>query len=185
MRLPLVIIFALLSFLSHGQEREPIQLKKSWMVGGNAKLFVEKLGNQTGRLIVEVDPSAAYFVTEYLALGMRFPLSFTSDGYRIALNPFVRSYLPTKCYVRPFVEVNAGHNWWWVYDNNGQEYGLAQKNWLFGSQLGAAFFLHKKVSIDIYSYYTGQKSTNIQQGKETDGGFYHNIGFGVGFQVYL
>ena len=185
MRLALFSILVFSASLIMAQNKDSIVLKHTWMVGGNAKLFVENISGQTGRLIVDVDPQAGYFFTECIAAGLRIPLSFTSDAIRISTSPFIRYYFPTKGQIRPFAELNTGYSWRMIYAYNDEKYNLAETSWLFGSQLGAALFLTHKASIDVFFYYTGQKAKTYNNGQSREGLFYQTFGLGAGFQVYL
>jgi hypothetical protein len=185
MRFGVFGIALFLVFSVCGQSKDSINLRHQWLVGGYAKLFAEKIGAQNGRVIVEIDPQAGYFLSSSWAAGFRVPLSFTSDAYRIATNPFVRYYLPTDVHIRPFVEANGGRSWRSIYNFTSETYVLAEKSWLVGGQLGAAFFLSSKVSIDMYFYYTGQDGTVYQNGEPREAPFYHVFGLGGGILVYL
>lgn len=185
MRIALFCFFILSAPIILAQNNDSIVLKHAWSVGGNAKLFVENISGQSGRLIVDIDPQAAYFFSDWLATGLRFPLSFTSDAIRVSASPFMRYYLPTANQIRPFAELNTGYSWRMIYDFSSDEYVLAERAWLFGSQLGTALFLSHKASIDIFFYYTGQKATTYTNGQTGAGIFYQIFGLGAGFQVYL
>jgi len=185
MRIVLATLFCASFFLAQAQERDSIILKNRWLVGGNAKLFVESISGQTGRLIIEIDPQAGYFFTNWFAVGVRMPLSFTSDAYRIGTSIFTRYYLPTKSYVKPFAELNGGASWRRIYDLNTGEYDDLENCWLIGSQLGAAFFFNPKVSIDFYLYTSCQQCTQEYNGSVSESPLYITFGLGAGFQVYL
>ncbi len=185
MRIVLATLFYASFFLAQAQERDSIILKNRWLVGGNAKFIVESISGQTGRLIIEIDPQAGYFFTNWLAVGVRLPLSFTSDAYRIGTSIFSRYYLPTKGYVKPFAELSGGLSWRRIYDTQSGEYDDLENCWLLGSQVGAAFFFNPKVSIDFYLYSTCQQCQQAYNGTVSESPFYIIFGLGAGFQVYL
>jgi len=181
----LTIILIVASIGLHAQQKDSIVLAKRWLLGGNAKFFVETIGGQTSRLIIDIEPQVGYFFNNWFAAGLRFPLSFTSDAFRSTINPFARFYFPLKGSIIPFAEVNGGHSWRYIYDTQSSAYDDVERCWILGAQAGAAFFVVKHVSIDVYLYYTGQ---NCQL--ESNGVFYpqrinHSYGLGAGFQFYF
>lgn len=171
--------------LVYAQATDPMNLQKKWLVGGNAKLYVETLGPETARLTVDIEPHVGYFFTHWFALGMRLPVSFTSDAFRATINPFMRVYVPVKGNVIPFLEVNGGHSWRFIYDTQSSAYDDVERCWIVGTQAGAAFFLNKNVSIDFYTYYARQDCRLFSNGVLYPSRLAHNFGLGAGFQIYF
>lgn len=161
-------------------------LAKKWLVGGNAEMYMEKIGSNSGRVIAILEPQVGYFFTNYLAAGLRVPLSFKSNEYQISIQPFVRFYLPTESMIRPFLEVNTGYDWRVIIPVTSTPNNV-ERSWLFGARGGAAFFLNKSVSIDMFLFYSGvsSKSEIGTTGEISDPLLKQYLGLGAGFQVYL
>lgn len=179
------LAFVFSFFLALAQEETGIKLEKHWLLGGNGKMFVERAGGQTGRLIIEFEPQVGYFFTNWFATGLRFPIDFRSNQYSVGVIPFTRFYLPTKKMIWPFAEFNVGREWRILTDLSSQENDV-ERSWVYGAQLGAAVFIRDNISIDFYFYYTGKNA----QTEFADGGFskpitIEFIGLGAGFQIYL
>ena len=181
----LSIAFLVLTLGLQAQEKDSIALAKKWLVGGNAKFYVETVGSQTARLIVDIEPQAGYFITNWFAVGLRLPVSFTSDAFRTTINPFVRFYLPVGGNIIPFAELNGGHAWRMIYDTQTSAYDDVERCWILGTQAGAAFFINQNVSIDVYLYYSGQNCQLESNGVIYPQRINHNFGLGAGFQIYF
>lgn len=165
---------------------DSVQLQKRWLVGGNGQIYLEKIGANTGRLIAIVEPQGAYFFTNSWMAGLRAPMSFKSNEYKIAVVPFVRYYVPIKGHVRPFFELNFGHDWRVIINVSDTPNNL-DNSWLYGARAGGAFFLNQHVSIDLFLYYTGQNSRykNGATGEVGEPLLKQYFGVGAGFQIYL
>ena len=177
------LILAVCLTLSVGlmaQEKEGIDLAKRWSVGGNGQLFVEQVGDQTGRLIFILEPQAGYMLNRSWMVGLRTPLSFKSNEYGVAALPFVRYYIPVKGTIIPFVEANGGYKLRVILDlDDGPN--VYENSWVFGARAGSAFFLNDHASLDLFLYYTGESAT-------FDGGsplLKQFFGVGVGFEIFL
>jgi hypothetical protein len=181
----LASMFLISTAAQEGEEKSTINLKSQWLIGGNAKIVIERAAGQTGRLIIEIEPQGGYFFTDWFAAGMRFPLDFRSNQFSIGVLPFTRFYLPTKKMIRPFMEVNGGREWRFLMDLSTQESDL-ERSWVIGMQLGAAFFIRNDISIDVFFYYTSKNAqTEFVDGSYSTPIIIEFIGLGMGFQIYL
>lgn len=162
------------------------ELKKMWMVGGNAEAYIERIGGNTGRFIAIAQPGFGYFVAKNLAVGMRSPMSFFSNEWKIGVAPYVRYYLPVGSHVRPFLEVNGGYSWRGIKDVALNRYSM-EHSWLYGGNAGASFFLNPRVSIDLFLFYSGQSSSTriLDTDVFTDPLLKAEMGIGAGFQIFL
>jgi hypothetical protein len=181
----IIIAFLCLTVALHAQEERAVTLGKKWMIGGNAKIFVETLGPQAARLIVDIEPQTGYFFTNWFAAGLRLPLTFTSDAFRTTINPFLRYYAPLKGRVIPFAEVNAGHGWRYIYDTQSSAYDDVERSWILGGQAGMALFVAPQVSIDLCLYYALQNYQLQSNGKTYPNRIENVYGLGAGFQFYF
>jgi len=181
------LVLLLLTMLT-GQifAQEQMELKNRWMVGGNAEIYIERIGGNTGRLIAIAHPGAGYFVAKNFAIGARTPVSFFSNEYKLGIVPFTRYYLPSKSTARLFVELNGGRTWRGLKDVSTNRYSM-EYSWLFGGSAGAAFFVNKNISIDIFLFYAGQSSRTriVDTDIYTDALMKAEIGLGAGFQIFL
>ena len=185
MRLILACIFFSISF-GLAAQIDSVELKKRWLVGGNGQIYLEKIGANTGRLIVIAEPQAGYFFSNSWMAGLRAPMSFFSNEYKIATQPFVRFYVPIKGHVIPFIEANIGYEWR-VIINVTEAPNNLDKSFLYGTRAGGAFFLNQNISIDLFLYYSGQNSRykNGETGEVSDPLLKQYFGIGAGFQIYL
>lgn len=180
----LLFVFVLISSTALAQEN--LELKNKWLVGGNANIYVERVGGNTGRFVAQVQPQAGYMLSNRWAIGTRMPASFLSNEWNVGLSPFVRYYLPIKGQALPFIELNGGYSWRGIKDVALDTY-LVEQSWLFGSCAGMAFFVTNYVSFDMFFYYTGMMSKTKLPGT---GIFTQPInkaemGIGLGFQIFL
>lgn len=146
--------------------------KGDWMVGGGVGLNTSR--NNT---VIDLSPSAAYFVANNFAVGGNFKLAYSKEGLikttTFGLGPWMRYYF-TQADVRPVIQGNFDfisrktkvNNT--SSTNNGTHFFLGA---------GAAAFLSSHVSLDILAGYDHTKFNSL----EGSGGFALNIGF----QVYL
>ena len=181
MRRLLIFCFVLASISLYAQEEKPgIQLHKNWLLGGNGQLYLEKIGDQTGRLIFVVEPQAGYFFSPSWMVGLRAPLSFRSNEYEIGVLPFVRYYFPVKGDIIPFLEANGGYKLR-VIIGLDDEPNVNETSWVFGARGGGAFFLNDHASIDLFLFYRGESATF----EGSDALLKQFFGLGAGFVVYL
>lgn len=181
MRRVLLLFFIFASFGVSAQEEKPgFNLSKNWLLGGNGQLYIEKVGDQTGRLIFVVEPQTGYFFNQSWLVGLRTPLSFKSNEYEIGALPFVRFYFPVQGNIIPFVEANGGYNLR-VIIGLDDEPNVNENSWVFGARGGGAFFLNDRASIDLFLFYTGESATF----DGSDPLLKQFAGVGAGFVVYL
>jgi hypothetical protein len=180
----LLFFFCLIGLQISAQELP--ELKKIWMLGGNADIYIERVGGNQGRLIAIAHPGVGYFVAKNFAVGLRTPIGFLSNEYKIGIAPFTRYYFPSKSTTRLFVEINGGYSWRGLKNVAINSYNM-EYSWLFGGSGGAAFFINKNVSIDLFLFYSGQNSkTKIKElDMFTEPILKAEIGIGAGFQIFL
>ena len=184
MRTLIVVVLFIASF---GLRAQPdSSLAGTWMVGGNGDLYVERIAGNSGRLIFIVEPQAGYFITNTWAVGMRFPLGFLSNSYRVAAVPFVRYYLPLAGNIRPFVGLSGGREWKNNLDPSTLDVVYKERSWLLGVRAGAAFFIRPNISLDAYLYYAGENTTWEDLKLEATGSLANQrFGLAFGFQIYF
>jgi hypothetical protein len=184
MRLKLAALFLVLHFSALAQQE--ISLAGKWLAGGNAELYVERIAGNTGRLVLILEPQAGYFFTNSWAAGLRLPLGFLSNSYQIAVQPFVRFYVPLPGDIKPFVEVNSGYEWKNNLNRTTLDVVYTERSWFFGARGGAAFFVNTNVSVDVFLYYNGKNTTWEDLDFDAHGTLVNQtFGLGAGFQIYF
>lgn len=160
------------------------------MLGGNGEMYFERINSTDPNLFtIRVEPQAGYFFSKAFAAGVRFPFGFSVNSFQFSILPFAAYYFPVKGFVKPFVELNTGVAWDHNLDEESYKVDYKQTSWIAGGRAGAAFFIKKNISLDVFLYYRN-KSTSwrdldpdaIQSEGVTT---LQKFGIGAGFQIYL
>lgn len=109
---------------------------------------------------LKITPSFGFFVIDNLALGGEVSYSFSDGDYQnkstqFVIMPTATYYIPIGKVVRPLVTAGAG------YANISQEVSINSSSsatksfngFTWGAGLGAAFFVHHNISIDLLAQY--------------------------------
>ncbi|OPC23561.1 hypothetical protein BAX95_06700 [Elizabethkingia meningoseptica] len=160
------------------------QLQKgNWMVGGN--LVTSSFGlNTGGGYNFTLEPKAAYFIDNNFALGgqVTFGFSGTKDGpttYKYSVGPMARYYFNDDQvdsllkHGRFFVEGNAG-----IGGTSTTKGGNSTTGLNLGVGPGYAYFISQNVALEALVKYNGDFGFG-------NNGTTSNIGFNIGFQIYL
>ncbi len=147
----------------------------NWMVGGSIGSLA--LNFSTGTFQLDLNPSAAYFISDRAAIGLQTIVGLTAyDGgtnFRYGLTPMVRYYFPEGA--RPsgrwFAEANIGFAGSSLTDNTSDE----NFSFLFGLAAGYAHFLTEHVALEGKVGYTDTEADLNTSG----------LGLSLGFQIYL
>jgi outer membrane protein len=144
-----------------------------------------------------INPSIGYFVGDGIAIGLNVGYGFARDYQDdvsfntslLSVVPFIRYYLPGQSKVRPFVGLSGTYNLVGIKltSNNDTE---RESTDLFGwgAEVGAAFFINDKISLDLFLDYNRDWTT------EEDEFFFvrtrtrtinNRFGLGVGFTFFL
>lgn len=185
MRIAVALFFFLIGHVLAAQNE--ILLAKRWMVGGNGQIYIERIGGNQGRFIAVIEPQIGYFLNNRWAIGARIPFKFSTNEWQLGGAAFTRFYFKPTKEIKPFLELNGGHNWRVIPDVSGNVKNSYENIWLFGWRAGAAFFLNQNASLDLFLYQNGSRSTskNPFSGASPTPLFKYEMGIGAGFQVYL
>jgi hypothetical protein len=168
------------------QAQDKPELLQDWIAGGNAEIYIERVGGNQGRLIALAEPQLGYFFVKNFAAGVQLPASFFSNEWKVGTALFARYYIPVEGTSVPFFEGNFGREWRTIKDVSGGSNSV-DKSWTFGGKAGMAFFFNPHVSIDLYLYYRGKNSQSTigNTGMLTDPVLKQEMGIGTGFQIFL
>lgn len=151
----------------------PIQ-QGNWMVGGGIGSLGYDFDSEVFNIAVE--PSAGYFVSDGVALGLKLIANFQTikDGdnpFSYGLLPFARYYFPEGASPsnRFFAEAKAG-----IAGSRGGD----DVNFGFGAGLGYAHFITDNVALEALAGYNDLSGASASG---TQGG----LGLTLGFQIYL
>ncbi|OBS14103.1 hypothetical protein ATE49_01765 [Elizabethkingia miricola] len=166
------------------------QLQKgNWMVGGN--IITSSFGlNTGGGYNFTLQPKAAYFIDDNFALGGQVTFGFAGAKdaktiYTYNVGPMARYYFNNDQvdsllkHGRFFVEGNAG-----IGGTSGtratatQEAGKSTTGLNVGVGPGYAYFISPNIALEALVKYNGDFGFGNR-------GATSNIGFNVGFQIYL
>src|SRR5690606_29794008 len=152
----------------------PIQ-KGNWIVGGSIGDLGYSFEGKTFQ--IGLAPTAGYFVTDGLAIGLQPALSLQTfkgedNRWGYGISPFVRYYLPqgSSASGRFFAHGNIGI----AGSSPGSGADLD-----FGANIGYAHFITDNVALEAMAGYNYSKATVEGAQKHT------GLGVSLGFQIYL
>ena len=151
----------------------------NWIVGGSVGSLA--LNFNTGTFQIDVNPSAAYFISDRAAIGLQTILGLTvydaetnvNATYRYGITPMIRYYLPegSRPSGRWFGEALIGFAGSSLVNSESDE----NFSFLFGVNAGYAHFVAQHVALEGKLGYVGTEADLSNSG----------LGVSLGFQIYL
>lgn len=173
-----LVLFAAILF---GVATANAQIKEgNVMVGGTLADFKANFDHSTS---LTLSPKAAWFIQDGLAVGGYVNLGFThingaATTYSYGLGPLARYFLQSEKVgtlkkAMFFLEANAG------FEGNSTTKGGGSTNGLgFGIGPGVSYFITPNIGLEALLKYNGIAGFGSR-------GYTDNLGFGIGFQIYL
>jgi outer membrane protein len=150
--------------------------KKSWLIGGTAS-FSSTHEGEIHNTVLDISPMVGYFVAKNFAIGTRIAFNLTSDDGNKSVTevamPFVRYYFLSLAEdkIKFFGNANA------FYGIEDEGLGNALLTG-YGANVGANFFINKKIAFETSVGYSSTKNKNETVKDNT-------LGFNVGLQMFL
>ncbi|WP_257669290.1 hypothetical protein [Parapedobacter tibetensis] len=179
------VLFLTGAFLANAQEinkpqttadvgMTPIQ-KGNWIVGGAIGDIGYSFEGETFK--IGLAPTAGYFITDGLALGLQPSLSFRTvkdgdDIWGYGISPFIRYYFPqgSSASGRFFAHGNIG-----IAGSSPGDGATLD----VGANIGYAHFITQNVALEAMAGYNYKKASVEGSQKHT------GLGVSLGFQIYI